>query len=99
LRLQLLRFLNKDLKAIEALPSSTSRIQQPRAFVVPLVSGEINVISQSTIVRGHSTSPAVDYRIVAWTIVAGGLLAIAIYAVAVSPAPDPGAVIAMTVQP
>lgn len=35
---------------------------QPRAFVVPLVSGEINMISQSTIVRGHSTSAAVDNR-------------------------------------
>jgi hypothetical protein len=57
------------------------------------------MISQSTIVRDHSTSTAVDYRILAWTIVTGGLLAIAIYAVAVSPAPDPGAVIAMIVQP
>src|SRR5262249_34040203 len=34
---------------------------QPRAFLVPLVSGEINMISQSTIVPGHSTSTAVDY--------------------------------------
>ena len=66
---------------------------------MPLVSGEINMISQSMIVRNHSTSAAVDYRILAWTIVAGGLLAIAIYAVAVSPAPDPDAVITMTVQP
>jgi hypothetical protein len=57
------------------------------------------MISQSTIVRDHSTSTAVDYRILAWTIVAGGLLAIAIYAAAVSPAPDPDAVIAMIVQP
>jgi hypothetical protein len=57
------------------------------------------MISRSTIVRDHSTSTAVDYRILAWTIVAGGLLAIAIYAVALSPAPDPDAVIAMIVQP
>jgi hypothetical protein len=48
---------------------------------------------------GHSTSTAVDYRILAWTIVAGGLLPIATYAVAVSPAPDPDAIIAMIVQP
>jgi hypothetical protein len=57
------------------------------------------MVSQSAIVRDHSTSTAVDYRILAWTIVAGGLLAIATYAVAVSPAPDPEAVIAMLVQP
>jgi hypothetical protein len=57
------------------------------------------MISQSTIVRDHSTSTAVDYRILAWTIVAGGLLAIATYAIAVSPAPDPDAVVAMLVQP
>jgi hypothetical protein len=57
------------------------------------------MISQSTVVRDHSISTAVDYRIPAWTIVAGGLLAIAIYAVAVSPAPDPDAVIAMIVRP
>jgi hypothetical protein len=57
------------------------------------------MISQSTIVRDHSTSTAVDYRILAWTIVAGGLLAIATYALAVSPAPAPDAVIAMLVQP
>jgi hypothetical protein len=55
------------------------------------------MISQSTIVRGHSTSPGVDY--LTWTIVVGGLLAIAIYAAALSPAPNPDAVIAMTVQP
>jgi hypothetical protein len=66
---------------------------------VPLVSGEINLISQSTIDRDHSTSTAVECRILAWTIVSGGLVAIAIYAVAVSPAPDPDAVIAMIVQP
>jgi hypothetical protein len=75
-----------------ALPSA-------RAFVAPLVSGEIDMISQSKIVQGHSTSTAVDCRILAWTIVAGGLLAIAICAVAVSPAPDPDAVVAMIVQP
>jgi hypothetical protein len=57
------------------------------------------MISQSTIVRDDLTSAAVDYRILAWTIVAGGLLAIAIYAVAVSPAADPDAVMAMIVQP
>lgn len=72
------------------------RVAQPRAapcFVVPLVSGEINMILQSTVVRDHSASTAVDYRILAW------LLAIATYAVAVSPAPDPDAIIAMIVQP
>lgn len=57
------------------------------------------MISQSTIVRNHSTSTAVDYRILAWTIVAGGLLAIATYAVVVSPAPDLDAIIAMIIQP
>jgi hypothetical protein len=57
------------------------------------------MILQSTIVRDHLASTAVDYRFLAWTIVAGGLLAIAIYAVAESPAPNPDAVIAMIVQP
>ena len=57
------------------------------------------MISQSTIVRDHSTSTAVDYGLLARTIVAGALLATAIYAVAASPAPDPDAVIAMIVQP
>jgi len=57
------------------------------------------MFSQSTIVRDHSTSTAVDYRMPAWTIVAGRLLAIAICAVAVSPALDPDAAIAMIFQP
>jgi hypothetical protein len=57
------------------------------------------MILRSTIIPAHSTGTAVDYRILAWTIVAGGLLAIAIYAVAVSPAPDPDAVSAMIVGP
>jgi hypothetical protein len=57
------------------------------------------MISRSTITPAHSTGTAVDYRILAWTIVAGALLAIAIFAVAVSPAPDPVAVSAMIVGP
>jgi hypothetical protein len=82
-----------------SLHTSYDRLRQPCAFVAPLVSGEIHMISQSTIVRDLSTSTAADYPILPWTIVAGGLLAIAIDAVAVSPAPDPDAVIAMIVQP
>ena len=46
------------------------------------------MISQSTIVRDHSTSTAVDYRILAWTLFAVGIAAVAIYALAVSPPPD-----------
>jgi hypothetical protein len=54
------------------------------------------MISQSTIVRDHSTNTAVDPGMDNRHWWASG---IAIYAVAASPAPDPDAVIAMTVQP
>jgi hypothetical protein len=57
------------------------------------------MISRSTIVQDYSTCTAVDYRVLAWTIVAGAFLAIATYTVAVSPAPDPDAVIAMIAVP
>jgi hypothetical protein len=57
------------------------------------------MISRSTIVQDYSTRTAVDYRVLAWTIVAGVLLAIATYTVAVSPAPHPDAVIAMIAVP
>jgi hypothetical protein len=56
------------------------------------------MISPSTNIPAHPTGTDVDYRILAWTI-AGVLLAIATYAVAASPAPDPDAVSAMIVGP
>jgi hypothetical protein len=57
------------------------------------------MISRSSAVQDHSTSSVVDYRLLAWTLVAGVLLAIAVYAVSVSPAPDPDAVVTMAVPP
>jgi hypothetical protein len=57
------------------------------------------MISRSSAVQVHSTSSVVDYRLLAWTLVAGVLLAIAVYAVSVSPAPDLDAVITMAVPP
>jgi hypothetical protein len=57
------------------------------------------MISRSSAVQEHSISSVLDRRLLAWTLVAGVLLAIAVYAVAVSPAPDPDAVIAMIIHP
>jgi hypothetical protein len=57
------------------------------------------MISRSSAVQDHSTSSVVDDRLLAWTHVAGVLSAIAAYAVAVSQAPDPDAVITMIVGP
>lgn len=57
------------------------------------------MISQSSAVQDHSTSSVLDYRLLAWTLVAGVLLAIAVYAVSVSPTPDPDVVVTIAVPP